>query len=339
MPVTFFLRRTDMRQLLIVPVFTCIFFAFSCQKTESSSAPQPDPAANAGDAVGHGSAPPYTGPIPGSDAAQPSVPLPPSVEPGEPAPEEPVPTQGLIALTIASQGAFLVGQKKKLKAMAYYKEPAVSREAPALWSLTSNEADASLAAEGIIVAKRPGKIRVKAEFADQIAEAELDFILPMLNLQEEQFWVYRLEKEKLSFNSPWDREAGSAIIRSAENLPSMAIDCLQRAKDRFAELQSQAEVKNRLDAVLVRGATPQLIFMVNVVPVDGRRNDLRRLDRDAYFWHWTREDLRPSLAMSIFQEGAWVWEAIVSPGACVQPDKVEVLRYLDYVITRLPAAE
>jgi hypothetical protein len=188
------------------------------------------------------------------------------------------------------------------------------------------------------VAQKPGKVMVKAEFADHMAEAELEFILAMLTFKEEQFGVYRIDKEKISFNSPWDKEPGHAIARSAENLPPMATDCLQRAKDRFAELQNQAEVKNRLEAALANGATSQLIFLMNVVMVDGRRNELRRLDRDAYFWHWTREDLRPSLAVSKFQEGAWVWEVIVSPTACVQPDAKEMMRYLDYATSRLVGA-
>lgn len=327
-----------MRQLLIVPVFTYVLFSFSCQKSASNSAKKPEAAANGGDTAWQGSPPPSPLPVHGSDSASPSVPSPPSVGPGEPKPLEPPPIEGVLALTIASQGVLLVSQKKQLKAIASYQEPAVSREAPARWSLMSNEADASLTADGIIVARKPGKVMVKAKFAGHVAVAELEFILAMLNFKEEQFWVYRFAKEKLSFNSPWDKEAGSAIERSAQNLPPMATDCLQQAKERFAELQNQAEIKNRLAAALAHGSTSQLIFLINVVAVDGRRNELRRLDRDAYFWHWTREDLRPSLAVSKFQEGAWVWEAIVSPAACVQPDATEMMRFLDYATSRLMTA-
>jgi hypothetical protein len=48
-----------------------------------------------------------------------------------------------------------------------------------------------------------------------------------------------------------------------------------------------------------------------------------------------REATRPSLAMSRFQQGSWVWEVIASPGECLQPDTRDIQRYLDYVITRL----
>jgi hypothetical protein len=157
----------------------------------------------------------------------------------------------------------------------------------------------------------------------------------MLRLKEEQFWVYRLNREFLSFNSPWDKEAGHAIVLTPTNVPDFARNCLEQAKQNFSIMQHEPAMKERLAALIGAGATAQLIFMVNVVPVDGRRNDLRRLDRDAYFWHWTREDQRPSLSMSIFQKGSWVWEVIASPGECHQPDTKEIPRYLDYVAMRL----
>ncbi|HYX31968.1 MAG TPA: hypothetical protein VE954_02555 [Oligoflexus sp.] len=334
-----------MRQLLIVSMFSFALLSSSCQKKDSGSTPQPDPATNTGATIVEDPAPvpvenPGVQPLP-PNPGLPTPPLPtPSTpdEPGTPAPVEPAPTQGLVSLSIQSQGAFIVGYPKKLKAIGQYEAPAPTREVPADWSLVSNDAEATLEADGTLLAKKPGKVVVKAQFGDKSAEAEMNFQFPILTRKEDQFWVYRFKNDILSFNTPWDKEAGNGIIRSGANLPAYVIGCLNQAKERFNTLQSQDDIKARFGQVIASGATAKLIFMVNAVPVDGRRNDLRRMDRDAYFWHWMREDLRPSLAMSKFQEGVWVWEVLASPEACEQPDETEMKRYLDYVASRLASA-
>lgn len=323
-----------MRQLLIVPMFSWALFSFSCEKKESGS--EDTPPINTVDASVQNPVPP---PVqnPGTQPL-PSTPGPagttPPVEPGAPAPVEPAPIEGVTSLSIQSEGAFLIGHKKKLRAIAQY-ESGTQRDVPAQWTLVTNEADASLDAEGHLRAKKIGKVVVRAEFGGQLAEAEFNIEEPILRQKENQFWIYRLNRDLLLFNNPWDKVAGNSIIRSSKNVPDYAKDCLDQAKQNFSVVQNEPSMKERFGALLGGGATAQLIFMVNVVPVDGRRNDLRRLDRDAYFWHWTREDQRPSLTMSRFQQGSWVWEVIASPGECVQPDTKEIQRYLDYVATRL----
>jgi hypothetical protein len=247
---------------------------------------------------------------------------------------EPAPSEGVLGLSIQSEGAFLIGHKKNLRAIAQYNS-GVPRDVPAQWTLVTNEADAKLDNEGHIKAKRQGKVGVRAAFGGQLAEAEFTSEEPMLKHKEDQFWVYRQNGGLLSFNSPWDKVAGHGIVRSSKNMPDFAKACLDEAKQNFSVIQNQASVKERLGALIGGGATAQLIFLVNVVPKDGRRSDLRRLDRDAYFWHWMREDQRPSLAMSRFQQGSWVWEVIASPGECLQPDPKDIQRYLDYVAMRL----
>lgn len=323
-----------MRQLLIVPIISWTLFSFSCQKKESGS--QENPAANTVDASVENPVPmpvqnPGTQPLPtASGQARPPAPT----EPQAPAPMEPAPTEGVTSLSIRSEGAFLIGHKKKLRAIAQY-ETGTKRDVAAQWALISNEANAALDAEGHLQAKKVGKVVVRAEFGGQLAEAEFHSEEPMLRHKEDQFWVYRLNREFLSFNSPWDKQAGHGIIRSPKDMPDFAKSCLDEAKQNFSLIQNEPTMKERFGTLIGNGATAQLIFMVNVVPVDGRRNDLRRLDRDAYFWHWTREDTRPSLAMSRFQQGSWVWEVIASPGECLQPETKEIQRYLDYVAMRL----
>lgn len=331
-----------MRQLLIVPLFSWTLFSFSCQKSESKSADEPP--INTVDASvqnpgtppeqNSGARPPQGGAIPGLppgplNPEQPSGPAAPA-----PAPQEPAPTEGVISLSIQSEGAFLIGHRKKLRAMAQY-ESGLQRDVPAEWTLVSNEAGATLEGDGHLKAKKKGKVVVRAAFGGQLAEAEFTSEEPMLKLKEDQFWVYRLNRELLSFNSPWDKVAGNGIVRSSKDMPEFAKDCLDEAKQNFSIIQNEASVKERLGALIGGGTTAQLIFLVNVVPVDGRRSVLRRLDRDAYFWHWMREDQRPSLSMSRFQQGSWVWEVIASPGECLQPDPKEIQRYLDYVAMRL----
>lgn len=329
-----------MRQLLIVPTFGWALFSFSCQKSESQG--EDTPPINPVDASAQNPGTPSeqnsgAGPSPGgSIPGLPPSPLNPPIPsgPAAPAPGEPVPTESVVSLSIQSEGAFLIGHKKKLRAIAQY-DSGIQRDVPAQWTLVINEALATLDSDGLIEANKQGKAVVLAAFGGQQAEAEFTSEEPILKHKENQFWVYRQNRELLSFNSPWDKVAGNGIIRSSKDMPAFAKDCLDQAKQNFSVIQDQASVKKRFGALIGGGTTAQLIFLVNVVPVDGRRSDLRRLDRDAYFWHWMREDERPSLAMSRFQQGSWVWEVIASPGECLQPDPKEIQRYLDYVAMRL----
>ncbi|WP_141735577.1 hypothetical protein [Oligoflexus tunisiensis] len=327
-----------MRQLLIVPIFSWALFSLACQKKESDSSTEPEVASNTVNVSVQDPAPvsgQNSEPVPlPSSPEQPGTPSLPPGDPERPSQAQPAPTEGVSSLKIISEGAFIVGHKKLLKAMARY-TTGTQREVPAQWDLVSNEADASLEADGSIKASKTGKVVVRAQFSDKAAEATFIFQEPMLRHRENQFWVYRLNREFLSFNSPWDKEAGHGITRLPNNVPDYGRSCLEEARQRFSEVQEQEEVKGRIGELIANGATAQLIFLVNVVPVDGRRNDLRRLDRDAYFWHWNRESERPSLAMSRFKEGSWVWEVIASPGECLQPDETEIQRYLNYVAARL----
>jgi hypothetical protein len=327
-----------MRQLLIVPIFSWALFSLACQKKEGSSSTVPEMASNTVDVSVHEPTPvseenTEAVPLP-SFPEQPQMPPLPSTEPERPSQTQPPPTEGVRSLRIVSEGAFIVGHKKLLKAMASY-ETGVQREVPATWDLVTNEAEASLDVDGRLKASKTGKVVVRAQFSDKAAQATFTFQEPMLRHREIQFWVYRLNRDILSFNNPWDKEPGNGIVRVPNDVPDYGRSCLDEARQRFSEVQAQEDVKNRIGELIANGSTAQLIFLVNVVPVDGRRNDLRRLDRDAYFWHWNRESERPSLAMSRFKEGSWVWEVIASPSECLQPDEMEIQRYLDYVATRL----
>jgi hypothetical protein len=155
-----------------------------------------------------------------------------------------------------------------------------------------------------------------------------------LAIKENQFWVYTKVDNKLSFNTPWDATEGDAIERDGQKLPSFAQRCLQAAEKKYQTLAAKDSFKEKMLPLLALGATPQLTFLTIVVDNNGERDNLRKLDRDAYFWHWTDPAKKPVLTMNIYQKGTWVWEVVASPASCLQPSEKELLRYLDYAAKR-----
>lgn len=155
-----------------------------------------------------------------------------------------------------------------------------------------------------------------------------------LAVKETQFWVYTKKDNELSFNTPWDSTEGDAIERDREKLPAFATTCLDAAQKQYETLAAKQTFKDKMLPLLALGATAELTFLTIVVDNKSERDNLRKLDRDAYFWHWNDPAKKPVLAMNIYEKGSWVWEVIASPGSCVQPSEKELLRYLDYAAKR-----
>lgn len=155
-----------------------------------------------------------------------------------------------------------------------------------------------------------------------------------LSLQETQYWVYTYEANQLQFNSPWDAVEGDAIKRDTLDLPPHAAPCVALSVSSMEAAFKDPPVAAKLAALSAQGSTKELVLLVNVVPAGTPRNELRKLDRDAYFSHWNGLETRPHLALSNYKKGQWIWEVIASPEACLQPNKKELLRYLDYALQR-----
>ena len=156
-----------------------------------------------------------------------------------------------------------------------------------------------------------------------------------LQIKDRQFWVYTKVDRQLTFNTPWDETEGDAIVRDETQVPSYAEICLRRSQNAFEKIGESTAFKDKMESLLKEGATRDITFLVVTVDNNGERSNLRRLDRDAYFWHWNDPAKKPVLGMNLYSKGTWVWEVIASPNQCIQPDTKEMLRYLDYAAKRI----
>lgn len=159
--------------------------------------------------------------------------------------------------------------------------------------------------------------------------------LGSLTLSETQYWVYKFEGSQLSFNNPWDEQEGDAIKRDTLDLPPHTAPCVALSLRALEETLKDPSIAGTLEQLVAKGASKELVFLVNVVPAGSSRNELRKLDRDAYFSHWNSLEERPHLAMSNYKNGQWLWEVIAATDSCLQPDPREVFRYLNYALQRL----
>ncbi|MCX6128484.1 MAG: hypothetical protein NTX25_05390 [Proteobacteria bacterium] len=319
-----------------------LFLGASCQKKNKAPpvTEAPDNGIAAAPVVpGTNGNPPPALPVPGPELPiVPKEPLTPPVPatPVTPPIEVPVsPVQKLLGLKIQAVSDLQIAKPFFLKTFAVYEGPAEEKEVTAQWKILANEAELQLKGDGSFIAKTAGSAKLEASFEGQLANIELQFEYPMLQVTEEQFWVYSLEGQKTRFNDPWDSEQGDAIKRDRAGVPEYALKCLDEAQAEFSQLQSREQIKASLGKLILAGASPRFIYLVNVVGAEGRRDVLRRLDRDAYFWHWTELTKRPSLAMSNFKKGVWVWEIIASPQSCIKSSEKQMQRYLDYAGFRL----
>jgi hypothetical protein len=273
---------------------------------------------------------PDPAPVPTPDPAPVPTPAPsPVPTPGpEPTPApspEPVPV--LSGLNVTFEGEATVGTALQLRTVATWDNPTTSKDVQAALTLIQNNAAAKLLTNGQIVADKHGSVTIEASFEGQKATTTVHFQYPA------QFWVYREDSNGLLFNTPWDKEEGEDIKRTTEDVPDFAIECLKKSQETLAAAEANGSLN--WNALASQGATKKMVYLVNVVSRSSRLQNLRYLDRDAYFWHWTSESSRPYLAMSNFKRGTFVWEVVASPQACVQPSIKEAQRYVEYAAKRL----
>jgi hypothetical protein len=230
-------------------------------------------------------------------------------------------------LTISVEGDGIVGSRLALRTLAHYENPSASKEVKAKFKLIQNDADVKLYANGTLLASKHGLAKIEASFEGITATSEIQFEYPA------QFWVYREEANGLQFNTPWDKTEGDEIRRSTEDIPDFAVDCLKKSQEALANAEADGTLK--WNSLASKGATNKLLYLVNVINKSQDIRTLYKLDREAYFWHWTSENARPYLALSNFKRGAFVWEAVASPQGCILPSIEEAQRYVNYVDQRL----
>lgn len=152
---------------------------------------------------------------------------------------------------------------------------------------------------------------------------------------EIQYWIYTLENAQISFRFPWENEGNSDAVFEDSGVPEYGRACRQKTSELFQDTFLRSDLVERFERLHAKGVTSRFTLIVNVIPSPKFLPNLRRWDRDAYFWHWNGRFFRPALSMSNFRQGTWVWEAIAYPGSCLQPQAAEVIRFLDYVEKRM----
>ena len=182
------------------------------------------------------------------------------------------------------------------------------------------------------VASQPGPEPEPTQPIEPLPPVEIPI---KLKIKERQFWVYGKKDGQLAFNTPWDEEEGDAIDRDGSQVPEYAKSCLKTAEENYEKLSKLGSFQSRIQKLLASGVTADLTFLVVIVDNDKERDNLRKLDRDAYFWQWTDSHKKPVLGMNVYERGTWVWEVIASPGQCLSPESKEIIRLLDYSAKRL----
>ena len=160
-----------------------------------------------------------------------------------------------------------------------------------------------------------------------------------LRIKESQFWVHTKTEGVLTFNTPWDETEGDGIIRDESMVPAYARSCLKAARSTYDSIAIHKDFQAKIKPLLEKGVTADLSFLVVVSESDADRTALRRLDRDAYFWHWNDPAKKPVLSMNQYEKGSWVWEVIATPSTCVQPVIRDIGRMFDWTSRRLAEKE
>lgn len=164
-------------------------------------------------------------------------------------------------------------------------------------------------------------------FVSVAAKAELN--------PKPQYWIYTVENGHAVFRFPWDSEGQGDVSFDDRDLPDYGRACSLESQELFQKTFSSGVLADRLERIRAKGATSRFTHIVNVIPSRNFLPQLRRWDRDPYFWHWNGSFFRPELSMSNFRRGTWVWESIAYPGSCLQPKADDISRYLEYVEKRM----
>lgn len=242
----------------------------------------------------------------------------------------------LTHIAVVDPGAVLVGKTVQLEATGTRGQAVVI--IPASWSLENASVGATLSADGRFSASKAGIFTVVAQNGNLTATLAILVKERPLKVSATQFWTFEAEDDQLVFNSPWDDKPGSDVVLDANDakVPTHAKECAKKALESLDEAFSDAAIVTRLERLKELNATKKVVVLVNAIPDEQYKPLLNDLDRDAYFWHANSMRERPSLAMSRFTAGQWVWEVIAFPkDGCMMPSSDEMVRYLDYATTRL----
>ena len=151
------------------------------------------------------------------------------------------------------------------------------------------------------------------------------------NVHQVQFWTYTNGR----FNTPWDLQPGDGISGNPNAQSEKTNECLKVSRKKLQDTLNDSEVMDLLRRMVDLGATPRFVLMMSTMDQGPAENPFQGRDRDAYFWHWNQDGREPSIAMSRFDKGTWVWESSLAEGKCSHPDREEMLRYLRYAKSRL----
>lgn len=164
--------------------------------------------------------------------------------------------------------------------------------------------------------------------------AKLPIKVGNIAITEIQFWIYDSDEQNiLIFNSPWDEQPGDDVKRDHQGLSPYIHSCAISTLESLETTLKRQDTHTLFKQLTQNGATSQVIVIINGIEFDSQRSQLRERDRDAYFWHWSHHpDKKPVISLSNYKDPTshWYWEVIATPNACIEPDRREMLRYLQY---------
>lgn len=246
---------------------------------------------------------------------------------------EPVPLTNFV---ISDPGPLAIDAPVQLKATGAH--AGVTSDIVATWSLVNPTEGVQLSADGQFRASVAGVFTVQAQAEGLTIKFDLTVRDRSLNYTESQFWVYEFSRDRLKFNDPWDKEDGDAIIHDVNDpkVPEFAKSCFKKSQEALNAALMKDAIAKRVGDLLKQKATSDVTILVNVLPTAEAKENLKRRDRDAYFWQSNSLKERPTFSMNKFNVGQWVWEVIAYPDeGCDQPSETDMIRYLDYAASRL----
>ncbi|RZA27447.1 MAG: hypothetical protein EOP10_00050 [Proteobacteria bacterium] len=228
-----------------------------------------------------------------------------------------------------------------------------STEVQAILSILEQNTDLKQTSAGVFLATKSGRAVILAKHDGLEVTREIIIEAPSPEIIGVQYWVHKKINGKLTFNTPWDEQPGDDIKHNEVGIPPYALTCASEAKEALIQHFNSSVEKQLFADLLSKGVPSALSILVTTVENDadnGQTPDLARLDRQAYFWRWhwknqIRESEtgsvktvypKPSLALTRFAEGEWLYEVIASPTKCTLPSRSEMIRYLEYAKTRAP---
>ncbi|NRA63972.1 MAG: hypothetical protein HRU19_05780 [Pseudobacteriovorax sp.] len=162
-----------------------------------------------------------------------------------------------------------------------------------------------------------------------------DYPFSKCSAYRSQVWVFQEDKAW----TPWQDDYEPLALDS-DLVTEDARACLESAQAQLESALADEDMKALIETVLAAQGTERIIALVSDVKRYSSNSwfEGKYIDRDPYFWHWNQDKKVPSLAMSRFDRGAWVWESSLTRGVCKHPSIPEMKRYLEYAAKRLSIA-